>query len=49
MNDFKATFQFTENEFKEKIESLEKNMKVFVQRLMKSMIRRWIQSLLRTS
>ena len=42
MNDFKATFQFTENEFKEKIESLEKNMKVFVQRLMKSMIRRWM-------
>ena len=30
INDFKASLQFTENKLKEKIESLEKNMKVFV-------------------
>ena len=30
INDFKVSLQFTENELKEKIESLEKNMKVFV-------------------
>ena len=28
--DFKASFQFTENELKDKMESLEENMKVFV-------------------
>ena len=30
INDFKGSLQFTENELKDKIESLEKNMKVFV-------------------
>ena len=30
INDFKVSLQFTENELKEKIESLEKNMKIFV-------------------
>ena len=29
-NDFKASLKFAENELKEKIESLEKNMKVFM-------------------
>ena len=29
-NDFKASLKFTENELKEKIESIEKNMKVFM-------------------
>ena len=30
INNFKASLQFTENELKEKIESLEKNMEVFL-------------------
>ena len=30
INDFKASLQFTENELKEKIESLEKDMEVFL-------------------
>ena len=30
INDFKGSLQFTDNELKVKIESLEKNMKVFV-------------------
>ena len=40
INGFKVSLQFTENELKEKMESLKKkqNMKIFVQRLMKSMI-----------
>ena len=30
INNFKASLQFTENELKEKIESLDKNMEVFL-------------------